>query len=877
VSDTGPISAELRRRLALAEAALEALRRGEVDLVVGADAPRLVRAKSLVEENERLASEWQKTFDALDDMACIVDADQRLLRCNLAMERYLGRQASAMVGQPCFHIVHGTAAPHAQCPFLRARRSLQRETAEMQLGDRWFQVTVDPLLDADRRLTGAVQIARDITRQKQAEEQLRQKTERLSGLLDVSLALAGAREPTALFQTIVTSAVRLLPGGSAALLLVHDDTLSLAATVPPLPADFPAEFRVAALAEHPYIGRALDTGAPVILADAREAELTAAERRICELRGLRSLLYVPLLSQERCLGVLIVGSVEASHSFTDEEADLYRVLASHAALEIDKAHLAEENRQHIAALERLTAEQQRTEQALRDSEAHFRRLAENAQDIIYRYEFAPTRGFTYVNPAAVAMTGYTPEEHYADPDLGLKIIHPDDRPLLEAVAGATSDFTRPLVLRWVRKDGSLLWTEQRNVPLYDEQGNLVAMEGIARDITERVKAEEERARLQEQLQRAQRLEAIGRLAGGIAHDFNNVLGVILGYAEMALERLLPEDPLRTDLEQIVAAAQRAASLTRQLLAFSRRQPLRPVAMSLNEAIGGMEKMLRRLLGEDIELALALAPDLPAVQADPAQIEQVLMNLAVNAREAMPAGGKLRIETAAIELDAARAAARPGVAPGPYVQLTVTDTGCGMTAEVAAQIFDPFFTTKERGTGLGLATVYGIVTQSGGSISVSSEPGQDTTFRIYLPVTGAPPPVAATQPAGHRSPGQGKHVLVVEDEEGLRKLITAFLSRLGYRVSAAASGGEALLLVEEKGLRPDLLLTDVVMPNISGRELVDRLRRSQPDLKVLLMSGYTDTAILHHGQLEASTPFIEKPFSIDRLATKIREVIGGHGR
>ncbi len=555
MNGTGAFDDDLRERLARAEAALEALRRGEVDLVIGLDAPLVVRFRSLVEENERLVREWKTTFDALSDAVFILDAEQRVMRCNKAAERILAYDTEAIIGQPCWEITHGTSEPVPDCPLERMRHSLKRESREMQIKDRWYNVTVDPILSEDHRLLGAVH--------------------------------------------------------------------------------------------------------------------------------------------------------------------------------------------------------------------------------------------------------------------------------------------------------------------------------VMQDITERKSAEDERVNLQEQLQQAQRLESIGRLAGGVAHDFNNLLIIILGYGEMVLNKLHPEDPLRSYAKEILNAANRAAGLTRQLLAFSRKQTLQPVVLNLNDVLRNLEKMLRRLIGEDVSLEMALAEDLAPVLVDPGQIEQVIMNLAVNARDAMPQGGTLLMETSNVVLDEAYASTHSGVTPGAYVRLAVTDTGCGMTKEVLDRIFEPFFTTKERGrgTGLGLSTVYGIVKQSGGNIWVYSEPQRGTTFKIYLPVSEAKVQPTVERERFMHPAGRGEHILVVEDDETLRKMMGNLLYELGYKVTLAANAGEALLLIEESGLKPDLILTDVVMPNMSGKQLIDRLMRTLPDLKVLYMSGYTDNAIVHYGVLDPSTPFIQKPFTRDAIALKIREILG----
>jgi PAS domain S-box-containing protein len=390
---------------------------------------------------------------------------------------------------------------------------------------------------------------------------------------------------------------------------------------------------------------------------------------------------------------------------------------------------------------------------------------------------------------------------------------------------------------------------------------------------ERDKSTEALASTEEQLRQAQKLEAIGRLAGGVAHDYNNLLMVQLGYCELMDRKLKREDPLVKHLEQIRACANRAESLTRQLLAFSRKQTLQPEVLDLNSVVTDIEKMLPRLIGEDIEFIVDLADDLEKVLADPSQIEQIIMNLAVNARDAMPQGGKLIIETANVSLDEKYVRNHIDTNAGPHVVLAITDTGIGMDETTKSKIFEPFFTTKSKtkGTGLGLATVYGIVKQSGGSIWVYSELGKGTTFKIYLPSVNQD--IVKRDKVEKGIPqGKGEKVLVVEDEPTLRDLIAQMVEELGYRVIVAANGGEALILFEEEESKPSLVITDVVMPGISGKVLVDRLHRIQPDLRTIYTSGYTDDAIVHHGVLDPGTPFLQKPFSIDELAIKIHEVL-----
>jgi two-component system, cell cycle sensor histidine kinase and response regulator CckA len=390
---------------------------------------------------------------------------------------------------------------------------------------------------------------------------------------------------------------------------------------------------------------------------------------------------------------------------------------------------------------------------------------------------------------------------------------------------------------------------------------------------ERQHVKSERVKLEEQLRMSQKMEAIGSLAGGVAHDFNNLLSVILNYAGFAMEDA--GDRLKDDLLQVKRAAERAAALTRQLLAFSRKQILQPQPLDLNQIAAGLEKMLRRILGEDIDFLQVLAPDVGVVRADPGQIEQVLMNLVVNARDAMPGGGKLTIETSNVEIDQEYAAGYGVIKPGRYVQLAVTDTGSGMDEKTRERIFEPFFTTKEigKGTGLGLSTVYGIVTQSGGHVLVYSEPGVGTTFRICLPRERA---AAVAMPI--RSPtvtmrSKGNEtILVVEDEEALREVARRILHAAGYDVLTAKDGDEAIELCAGYADDIHLLLTDVVMPRMSGRVLAERLVGARPTLQVLYMSGYTDEAIAHHGALDVGTLFVGKPFTVANLTAKVRKVL-----
>ena len=512
-------------------------------------------------------------------------------------------------------------------------------------------------------------------------------------------------------------------------------------------------------------------------------------------------------------------------------------------------------------------ERRRAEAALRTSEQRYRELYENASDMLFTIDLDGR--FTSINRACETITGYSREEALT---LSLAdVIAPEDAGFLaklgELAVGAGE---RTLLQVTVRgKDGRRIATEVSWRPIL-RNGEAVGIEAIARDLTER-------SRLEDQLRQAQKMEAIGRLAGGIAHDFNNLLMTVIGYSEHLLERLGPDDPLRTSAEEIRNAAVRAAGLTRQLLTFSRKQVLRLAVIDLNGVVADLERLFRRLIGEDIVVSTRLQPGGAPVTADRGHIEQVIMNLVVNARDAMPAGGAIEIGTRRLSLHAPGNDGLIGLDPGEYIALDVRDTGVGMSEDVLSHLFEPFFTTKEpgKGTGLGLSTAYGIVAQSGGRITVRSAPGQGATFTVVLPAAGGA--VARPAPRGAFSslPRGTETVLLVEDEAGVRDLIRDFLVRCGYTVVAAADPSHAFDRFDEHRGRLQLLITDVVMPQMNGRELAEALVARQPDLRVLFMSGYTDDQVLAHG-VARGAGFLQKPFTPDVLARKVREVLDADG-
>ncbi len=535
----------------------------------------------------------------------------------------------------------------------------------------------------------------------------------------------------------------------------------------------------------------------------------------------------------------------------------FGVLGAHSrsprAYSRDEVDLLEEVAEVLGAAVR----RQRAEEALRASEASLRLAQAIAHVGGWERRFGPDA--LAWSDETYRIYGYEPGEVRADMDLVESRVHPEDRGIVtDAVDGARYDGQAyDIEFRVVRPDGS-----QRVVRERGEHGGAEIVRGTVQDVTER-------RQLEQQLRQSQKLEAIGRLAGGIAHDFNNILTAITGYAELVLDRVDPGDPLREDCEEIRAAAERAAGLTRQLLAFSRRQMLQPRLTDLGELVGRTVGMLGRLLGEDVEIETHADPALAPVLVDPTQLEQVLLNLAVNARDAMPAGGRLTIEVAGARLDAGYALSHAEVEPGAYVLLTVSDTGVGMDEETKTRIFEPFFTTKETGTGLGLATVYGIVGQSGGHVFVYSEPGRGTTFKIYLPVArgeaAADDPEA---PEPSRLTGS-ETILLVEDDDALRRLACRLLRRSGYTVLEARDAREGERVSREYRAGIDLLVTDVVLPGETGRELAARLAAVRPGLRVLFISGYTENAIAHHGVLDPDVDLLEKPFSPEALLRRVR--------
>ena len=599
-----------------------------------------------------------------------------------------------------------------------------------------------------------------------------------------------------------------------------------------------------------YVFRA---GRPMIITQEFFDQL--AEQGEVELVGTAGATWlgVPLKTPKETIGVLVAQHYEDGNAYTERELEFMASVGGQIAVAIDR---------------------KRAEEELRAAETRFRTLVEQLPAITYVAEFGAAGPWSYVSPQIETLLGFSPAEWMTDPEAWVKCLHPEDRERVLGEEEQSQHSREPFrsEYRMITRDGRVLWCRDEATVMSDQAVKRNLMLGVIHDITQR-------RQLEEQLRQSQKMEAVGRLAGGVAHDFNNLLMIIKGNSEMMLEQLGAAERSRKNAGEIDKAADKAASLTRQLLAFSRMQVIQPKLLDLNGVVGEMAKMLGRLIGDDIELNIVSSASLGAVKADQGQIEQVLMNLVINGRDAMPEGGSLTIEIANVFLDEAYARRHAEVRPGNYVMMAVSDTGVGMDAETQAHIFEPFFTTKElgKGTGLGLATVYGAVKQNGGWIWVYSEPGRGTTFKIYLPqveqVVSSPDRSRAVGPPLHGS----ETILLVEDQDAIRNLASEFLKGSGYTILEARDGIEALQVAEQRHGEIDLLLTDVVMPRMGGPELAVRLADLHPQMKVIYMSGYAEYAKDNRKLADSEKVILQKPFALDTLARKVREVLAAQGR
>ena len=788
-------------------------------------------------------------IDAALDAVITMDGDGVIRSWSPQAERAFGWPASQVVGRklsstiipPRYREAHERGLAHFLAtgagPFLNQRLEITGVRSDGQ--EFPVELAITPVRIGGAWLFSA--FVRDISERKQAQDALAERTRVAELSAEIGISLTRGRTLQEMLQGCCDALARNLDAAFARVWTLNEaeQMLELQASAGMYTHLDGAHSRVPvgqlkigliAAERQPHLTNQ-------VIGDPRVSDQDWARRE-----GMVAFAGYPLMVQDHVVGVM---AMFARHPFTQFAGEALAAVADGIAVGIER---------------------KRADEALRRSEDRFREMAEHIKEAFFDVDLA-TGTALYVSPTWAEIWGRPLAEGY-DPATWFQAIHPDDRgPMAASQEAVKRGESSTGVFRVVRPDGTIRWVRGRSFPVRDATGRVRRLVGVSEDITE-VRATED------QLRQAQKMEAVGRLAGGVAHDFNNLLTAMLGSADLVLETLAPGAPERDDVKEIRKAALRAGELTRQLLAFSRQQVLAPRVLDLNALVTDMEKLLRRLIGEDVELRTALAPDLGAVKADPGQIEQVIANLVVNARDAMPAGGRLTIETANAELDQLYSEQHVPVQPGSYVLLAVSDSGTGMDAQTKSHIFEPFFTTKEKGkgTGLGLATVYGVVKQSGGYIWVYSEPGQGTAFKIYLPRVTETPDATRRRSTPAAPRGGSETVLLVEDDEMVRELTRRMLSKRGYAVLAAADGGAALRQLESHRGSVDLLVTDVVMPGMSGREVAQRLLALRPGLKVLYLSGYTDDAIVRHGMLEPGIAFLQKPFSGDALARKVRDVL-----
>jgi PAS domain S-box-containing protein len=782
-----------------------------------------------------------------DDLIWTLDREGRVTFVNAITARVLGYAAEELLGRPFseFRLPEGAADDAAVLRRLLAGEAFAGHEVTQPHRDGTLltlSVTALPLRTPDGSVSGVLVAARDLT----AERRVRQREAALASL---GHRLSAARSPLEAARIIVGVAQELLGWDACSLDLYFPERDAIGAV---LTMDTIDGRRVDVA--HAYPGgppspmarRVLAEGAQLILRETPE-DVSAELRTFGEGRRSASLMFVPIRHGDRVAGIVSIQSYAAG-AYDCGDLDLLETLADHCG----------------GALERL-----RVEAALRESQAQLARTESFA--LVMTAHVSLDGRWLKVPPTLCNLLGVT-EAHLLGAEVSA-VTHPDhvaedaaERRRLASGEVRSSD----LELRLVRSDGRPVWVYRNRSVVQDANGAPLYLLTYLRDVSDR-------RTLEEQLRQAQKMEAVGQLAGGIAHDFNNLLTAIIGNGELLLREMEPADPGRLDLQEINRAAHRAATLTRQLLAFSRKQILQPRLLSLNQVVTELSAMLRRVIGEHVELRIDLDPTLGLVLADPGQMEQVITNLAVNGRDALPSGGTLTIRTANLDgAHVAHSGPDEGELLGPHVALAVADNGVGMDDRTRARLFEPFFTTKElgRGTGLGLATVYGIVRQSGGHIRVHTRLHEGSTFTIYLPRAEGPSHDEDNGAGAMEEPGGAGTVLVVEDEEAVRTLASRVLRGKGYRVLEAASADLALAILGGSREPIDLLLTDVVMPGMSGPALAQRLVRQHPSLRVLYMSGYAEEAIERQGSLPAGGDLLEKPFTADQLARRVRAAIAG---
>ena len=693
-------------------------------------------------------------------------------------------------------------------------------------------------------------LARDVSEQKKAQEITERLAKENAVLAEIGRIIGSTLDINQVYERFAEEVRKLIPFGRIAIHLVDiqngtfRNAYNVGIAVPG------RQVGDVVPLEHTVTGRVVETKSPLLFHGDDVVEVTGLRNVTA---GLHFFLAVPLISDNEVIGSLHLRSAEPD-AYTKQDLKLAERIGDQIAGAIANSLLYTELKQ--------------TDEALQESEARFRQVAEHMPVVFWLHDFE-TEQVLYVSPAYKDIFLSSPDDLYEDRRSWMETIHPDDKERVRDIYENHRKEEMHFEFRIVRPDDSIRWISNRRTPVRNEAGEIYRLVGIAEDITER-------KFLEEQLIQSQKLESVGRLAGGVAHDFNNLLTPIIGYSQMAMRSLLPEDKVRAQLQHIYQAADRASNLIHQLLTFSSKQIIEPKVVNLSNLILDMDHLLRRLIGEDIELITRPKPDLGLVKVDHGQLEQVLVNLAVNARDAMQDGGRLIIEADDITVDQEFAQLYPGLTPGEYVLMAVRDNGKGMTEEVRSRIFEPFYTTKARGkgTGLGLSICYGIVKQSGGHIFVDSEPGQGTTFKVYLPRVDGTVEMLAPSNDSHPLQRGTENVLLVEDEVSVREIVAYVLREQGYTVYEAVNGKDALRIAQgELSEELHLLITDVIMPGMGGVELVDHFKPLCPEIKVLFISGYTEDDVVHHGMLDRGTAvLLQKPFTPTELTNKVREVL-----
>ena len=879
------------------------------------------------------ARNWQTTFDAMLDPVVILQPDGTIRQCNQAFADFVGQEAASVVGKKCFQLVHRTDGHIQGCPLLRSLESKDREVMPLSIGSEGFLVVTDPVKGFNGEITGLVHIMRNITEHERVEAALTEEKEFADAIIQ---SLPGAfylLDETMRFLRWNTNFRRVMEyysdeevSSMSPLDFLRDEEkkkVAKAARQAFQQGESSVEAHIVnkdgTSAPYLFSGRVFTlhdkrylAGMGIDISQRKEMEkaLRESEKRFrnlydeapvgyfeYDLQGnitqvnrteLEMLGYTAdeMIGQpcwkfivEDARGQILeklAGTRPPAHglerTYRRKDGTTFPVLFEDRLLTDENGHVT-----GIRTTIQDITERKRSEEALRERDNLLKKLSIHVPGMIYQFMRRPdgTYCVPFASEAVKDIFGCSPEDVKEDFSPIERAILPEDLDrLMESVKSSAEHMTV-----WRREyrvqlpGGPVRWIYGESSPEKLADGSII-WHGFNRDITERKQAEEEREKLNAQLIQAQKMESVGRLAGGVAHDFNNKLTVILGYTQMAMEGLRKSDPISANLQQVMKAGEHSVQIVRQLLAFARKQTIAPKVLDLNETIEGMLKMLRHLIGEDIDLAWEPDSHLWPVKMDPSQIDQILANLCVNARDAISGVGKVTIETENTILDETYDADRAGFVPGDFVMLGFSDNGCGMDKETLANAFEPFFTTKEvgKGTGLGLSTVYGIVKQNDGFVNIYSEPGKGTTFKLYLPRYSAGAEAKSEAFPTEIPRGRGETILVVEDETSVLRLARRTLEKLGYDVMTSANPVEAITLAQEHDGEIHLLLTDVVLPDMSGKELAGEISRIRPGIPTLYMSGYTANVIAHHGVLDEGVQFIGKPFSPDSLARKVREAI-----